>query len=59
MLTDTPSQPLLLVVDDDAGQRSLLSTFLKAQGFRIQTASSALEALRALQDEPRNPHDDF
>ena len=40
----------MLVVDDDAGQRSLLSSFLKSQGFDIVTADSgerALETLRA------------
>lgn len=42
--------PRILVVDDDAGQRSLLSSFLKGQGFDIVTADSgeaALEKLRA------------
>ena len=40
----------VLIVDDDAGQRSLLSSFLKSQGFDIVTADSgerALETLRA------------
>ena len=30
----------LLVVDDDEGQRSLLESFLAAQGYDIVTASS-------------------
>ncbi|HBF34112.1 TPA: two-component system response regulator [Candidatus Sumerlaeota bacterium] len=51
MPTDN-STPLLLVVDDDAGQRSLLTTFLNTQGFKVQAASSALEALHALKQQP-------
>jgi len=42
--------PRILIVDDDAGQRSLLASFLKSQGFDIVTADSgerALETLRA------------
>jgi DNA-binding NtrC family response regulator len=38
----------ILIVDDDAGQRSLLDTFLKSQGFETQTASSGEEALAVL-----------
>ncbi len=42
--------PRILIVDDDAGQRSLLNSFLKSQGFDTVTADSgeqALETLRA------------
>jgi DNA-binding NtrC family response regulator len=42
--------PRILIVDDDPGQRSLLDSFLRSQGFDIVTASSgeqALEVLRA------------
>ena len=42
--------PRILIVDDDPGQRSLLDSFLRSQGFDIVTASSgekALETLRA------------
>ncbi len=42
--------PRILIVDDDAGQRSLLDTFLRSQGFDTVVAESgeqALEALRA------------
>ena len=42
----------ILVVDDDAGQRSLLQTFLSRQGFRIVTAASAEEGLAALDATP-------
>jgi DNA-binding NtrC family response regulator len=40
--------PRILIVDDDAGQRSLLDSFLKLQGFDTVTASSGEEALRIL-----------
>jgi DNA-binding NtrC family response regulator len=42
--------PRILIVDDDAGQRSLLTSFLKSQGFDTVTVDSgerALETLRA------------
>ena len=42
--------PRILVVDDDPGQRSLLDSFLRSQGFEVVTADSgarALETLRA------------
>ncbi len=38
----------ILIVDDDAGQRSLLESFLSGQGFRVETARSAEEALATL-----------
>lgn len=41
----------ILVVDDDAGQRSLLETFLRAQGFRTQAADSGAAALALLDRE--------
>jgi DNA-binding NtrC family response regulator len=40
----------VLIVDDDAGQRSLLTTFLKSQGFDIKTVASGEEALSALKE---------
>jgi DNA-binding NtrC family response regulator len=40
--------PRILIVDDDAGQRSLLSSFLKSQGFDIVTAESGERALELL-----------
>ena len=40
--------PRLLIVDDDAGQRSLLDSFLRGQGFNTTTADSGEAALVAL-----------
>ena len=45
----TPST--ILVVDDDAGQRSLLESFLGSQGLRVVTASSGEQALEVLSAE--------
>jgi DNA-binding NtrC family response regulator len=45
-----PRAPRILIVDDDAGQRSLLDSFLQSQGFATEVAESgeqALERLRA------------
>jgi len=47
---NTLKAPRILIVDDDPGQRSLLDSFLKSQGFEIVLVSSgeqALETLRA------------
>ncbi|MFH1740725.1 MAG: sigma-54 dependent transcriptional regulator [bacterium] len=41
----------ILVVDDDANQRSLLETFLSSQGFDIVTASSGEQALDILDSQ--------
>jgi DNA-binding NtrC family response regulator len=41
--------PRILIVDDDAGQRSLLDSFLKGQGFETETVSSGEQALQALE----------
>jgi two-component system phosphate regulon response regulator OmpR len=49
-----PEDALILVVDDDARLRGLLSRYLGENGFRVTTASSALEArdrLRFLQPD--------
>ena len=46
------SAPRILIVDDDAGQRSLLDTFLRSQGFAtvvVDSGEHALESIR--QDE--------
>jgi len=40
--------PRILVVDDDAGQRSLLDSFLRSQGFDIVLAESGERALELL-----------
>lgn len=41
----------ILVVDDDAGQRSLLQTFLEGQGYRVRTAVNGRDALEQLATE--------
>ncbi len=38
----------VLIVDDDAGQRSLLNSFLQSQGFATTTVSSGEQALEVL-----------
>jgi len=43
--------PRLLIVDDDAGQRSLLDSFLRSQGFNTVTADSGEAALAALRGQ--------
>src|SRR5205814_3472743 len=40
--------PRILIVDDDASQRSLLNSFLTGQGFETMPVSSGEEALQAL-----------
>jgi DNA-binding NtrC family response regulator len=45
------TEPRILIVDDDASQRSLLESFLRSQGFRTVTADSGERALTVLQDE--------
>ncbi|HOX55386.1 MAG TPA: sigma-54 dependent transcriptional regulator [Candidatus Paceibacterota bacterium] len=40
--------PRILIVDDDPGQRSLLDSFLRSQGFDTVTAASGEEALEIL-----------
>ena len=54
MKPETGSEVRILVVDDDAGQRSLLETFLRAQGFRTQAADSGAAALALLERESFN-----
>lgn len=51
MKSDPGKSGRVLVVDDDPGQRSLLETFLRAQGYRTQTAESGLAALQLLEQE--------
>jgi len=48
MSSESSNGPRLLIVDDDHGQRSLLETFLRAQGFRTQSAASGEAALQLL-----------
>src|SRR3954466_3967726 len=51
MADESPSAPRILIVDDDHGQRSLLETFLRAQGFRTQSAASGEAALQLLGED--------
>jgi len=44
--------PCILIVDDDAGQRSLLESFLRSQGYQTLTAGSGEEALALLNSQP-------
>src|SRR5438093_2614117 len=43
-----PKSPRVLIVDDDAGQRSLLDSFLKSQGFDTVPVASGERALEVL-----------
>lgn len=45
---DSPHSPRILIVDDDPGQRSLLNSFLKSQGFETAVVDSGERALEAL-----------
>ncbi len=48
----SPAPPArILIVDDDPGQRSLLESFLRSQGFATTTASSGEQALALLDHE--------
>jgi DNA-binding NtrC family response regulator len=44
--------PRILIVDDDPGQRSLLDSFLRSQGFETVLATSGEQALAILRTEP-------
>jgi DNA-binding NtrC family response regulator len=44
--------PRILIVDDDPGQRSLLDSFLRSQGFETVLATSGEQALEILRAEP-------
>jgi DNA-binding NtrC family response regulator len=43
--------PRILIVDDDSGQRSLLDSFLRSQGFDTVTADSGARALEVLDSQ--------
>jgi DNA-binding NtrC family response regulator len=51
-VTPEASHPRVLIVDDDAGQRSLLDSFLRSQGIQTRTAASGEEALGVLAEDP-------
>ena len=55
---DSPQTPRILIVDDDPGQRSLLNSFLKNQGFETAVVDSGERALEALRAESFR-HDDL
>jgi DNA-binding NtrC family response regulator len=44
-----PKGPRILIVDDDPGQRSLLDSFLRGQGFETVPVASGEQALETLQ----------
>jgi DNA-binding NtrC family response regulator len=46
--------PRILIVDDDAGQRSLLDSFLRSQGFETLPVASGERALEVLRSEEIN-----
>ena len=46
------AQPRVLIVDDDPGQRSLLDSFLRSQGFETVLATSGEQALEKLNLHP-------
>src|SRR5258708_27449225 len=52
--TNRAHVPRILIVDDDPGQRSLLDSFLKSQGFETVLATSGERALVALRAETFN-----
>jgi DNA-binding NtrC family response regulator len=49
-----PRAPRLLIVDDDAGQRSLLDSFLSSQGFETVPVASGERALEILREQEIN-----
>ena len=46
------SAPCVLVVDDEIGVRELLCRWLRAVGFSVKAASSAQDALEAIEQGP-------
>jgi len=50
--TNNGKSPRILIVDDDPGQRSLLDSFLRGQGFDTVPVSSGERALELLRTEP-------
>ncbi len=52
MKPDVSAAVSILIVDDDRGQRSLLETFLRAQGYHTQSAASGEAALELLLAAP-------
>ncbi len=50
--TNQPPRHRILIVDDDPGQRSLLESLLRGQGFDTVVAASGEQALEALRAQP-------
>jgi DNA-binding NtrC family response regulator len=50
LVSNRPTGPRILIVDDDSSQRSLLDTFLRSQGFATVLAASGHEALSRLEE---------
>ncbi|MDQ7830419.1 MAG: sigma-54 dependent transcriptional regulator [Desulfovibrionaceae bacterium] len=47
-------KPSILVVDDDPGHLSMLTTVLSGWGYRVEGASSGQKALAAIREKPRD-----
>jgi len=52
MIPQRVKSPRILIVDDDPGQRSLLHSFLKSQGFETVPVDSGARALETLRAQP-------
>ena len=50
--TETSGGPHILVVDDEAGQRTLLKSILESAGYRVDVASDGPAAVELLADNP-------
>ncbi|MDX2162782.1 MAG: response regulator [bacterium] len=51
-MTDSPSAPLILVIDDDWINRQLMENVLKRAGFAVQTVPTGTEGLQFIQQTP-------
>lgn len=47
-----PAPPHILAIDDEVPILDLLKEYLSTQGFRVSTASTALEARRVVESDP-------
>jgi DNA-binding response OmpR family regulator len=50
--TSGDQSPMILVVDDEAMIRSLLSQFLALRGYRVRAAQNGMEALAIVREQP-------
>lgn len=50
--TDKPPAPTILIIDDDADIRALLSEFLEGEGYVAAAVGNGLDALTYLHDRP-------